>query len=276
MSRLITPAGQAMSELAARVAEGQRMSRGRKYHRQGKVFDLDVNPGIVTASVAGSRAEPYEVSIACKHANENERRASMEEPDAAVPRVVDVAFTCICPDWGDPCKHGVAVLLAFAEAVDADASLLYTWRKILDVVPPPPPGTESLEIHGPGSTAGLAPRHDADGGDAQPGLAGNVVDLASRRVAKLRTELGDSIKDPAAVAKRAERQRTEPEPEPRSSALVQFFSGEMPTVATDLVGPLDEVQLDAYGRARIPVEDVNAAEIIADALESVAEHWLKR
>jgi prophage tail gpP-like protein len=50
----------------------------------------------------------------------------------------------------------------------------------------------------------------------------------------------------------------------------------MPTVATDLVGPLGEMQLDAYGRARIPVEDVNAAEVIADALESVAEHWLKR
>jgi len=117
MSRLRTPAGQAMSELAARVAEGQRMSRGRKYHRHGNVFDLDVGPGLVTASVEGSRAEPYDVSIACKHANENERRASMDNPEAAAPRVVDVAFTCICPDWGDPCKHGVAVLLLTAVAL---------------------------------------------------------------------------------------------------------------------------------------------------------------
>ena len=37
-------------------------------------------------------------------------------------------FDCTCPDWDDPCKHGVAVLTELAERVAYDPSLLATWR----------------------------------------------------------------------------------------------------------------------------------------------------
>ena len=80
MSRLRTAAAQQLAELAARVAEGRRLSRGRRYQRQGQVFDLVVAAGIVTGLVAGSRAEPFVVSIACRHGNEMERRAAAAAP----------------------------------------------------------------------------------------------------------------------------------------------------------------------------------------------------
>lgn len=247
MNRLRTAAAQQLAELAARVAEGQRLSRGRRYQRQGNVFDLDVAPGMVTALVAGSRAEPYEVSIACRHANENERRAAADAPTGAVPRVVDIAFTCICPDWGDPCKHGVAVMLAFAEAVDFDTSLLFTWRSIDDVVAPPPPGTESLEIHAP-----------------RPAREPAVQPVP---VSEIRAQLADELV--GATGRR--------DPEPAMSAeLEQFFGGAMPSGIEDLIGPIDEMQVGAYDRVRIAIDEADAAAVFADALESIADHWLNR
>jgi uncharacterized Zn finger protein len=40
-----------------------RLGRGRAYARAGRVFDLDVKPGIVTAKVTGSDSEPYDVTL---------------------------------------------------------------------------------------------------------------------------------------------------------------------------------------------------------------------
>lgn len=257
MNRLRTAAGQQLAELAARVAEGQRLSRGRRYQRQGHVFDLEVAPGMVTGLVAGSRAEPYEVSIACRHANDNERRAAAAAATGAVPRVVDIAFTCICPDWGDPCKHGVAVMLAFAEAVDFDTSLLFTWRSIDDVVPPPPAGTESLEIHAPRAV---------DEAAAQP-----------VPVSEIRAQLADVLD--AADELVAPTDRRDPDPESgstMSAAVEQFFHGAMPSGVEDLIGPIDELQLGAYDRVRIAIDEADAAAVFADALESIADHWLNR
>ncbi|MEG6552546.1 hypothetical protein V6C53_20120, partial [Desulfocurvibacter africanus] len=42
---------------------GARLSRGRSYARKGQVADLSVTPGEVRASVQGSRARPYAVSV---------------------------------------------------------------------------------------------------------------------------------------------------------------------------------------------------------------------
>lgn len=272
MSRLRTTAAQELAELAAKVAEGRRLSRGRRYQTQGNVADLDVSDGILTASVIGSRAEPYEVSISCKPANENERRAAMVDPAGAVPRVIDVAFTCICPDWGDPCKHGVAVLLEFAREVDGDASQLLTWRGIHGVVAPPPPGTESL-VDDPG------PVLRTDGG-----RAGRIrSDRASSRQAvrsldEVKAELDPVLADPdELIRRRGLGEAGDVEPTiGESSVLAEFFQGAMPEEADGLVGPLDEVQLDVYHHVRIPLERVDAAPVLADAIDAIADFWLGR
>lgn len=232
MSRLRTAAGQELAELAARLADGARLTRGRKYQRQGNVMELDISPGWVTAQVLGSRREPYTVSIATKAANENERRAAASDPSGAVPRVLDIAFTCICPDWGDPCKHGVAVLLELAAQADDDPSLLLEWRGIRDLVPPPPAGTESL------------------------------VDTGDR-----------STSEPAATRRSREGAGEPVEPQLEGS-LLEFFHGAMPTVATELVGPLEERQPDTFRHVRIPLERLDAAPIFAAAADAIADHWL--
>ena len=269
MSRLRTAAAQELAELAARVAEGQRLSRGRRYQLQGNVADLDVSDGILTASVIGTRAEPYEVSISCKPANENERRASMADPAGAVPRVIDVAFTCICPDWGDPCKHGVAVLLEFAREVDGDAAQLLRWRGIHDVVAPPPPGTESLDhpTTAANPVVGVTPR---------PATTTPRPPVPS--LAELKAELDPVLADPVELVRRRhldEAAEAEPAVE-ESSMLVEFFQGAMPDEVVDLVGPLDEAQIDVYHHVRVPLERVDAAPVIADAIDTIADFWLGR
>jgi len=239
MSRLHNREAQDLAELAARVAEGARLSRGRSYQRKRLVQNLDVEPGMVTARVRGSRAQPYEVSIACRHANENERSAVTRNISAAVPAPLEVAFTCVCPDWGDPCKHGVAVLLEFAREVDDDATLLLRWRSLEDLTPPPPGGTESLNP----PVSKLAPATRSNSGQVRSDGPSAVVPI-------------DTLDE--------------------NTELDEFFNGAMPREGDSLIGPLDEVQIDVYRRAHIMLETLDAAPVVDSALEAIAEHWLNR
>ena len=45
---------------------GARLTRGRRYARQGQVLSIEVDCGKVTASVQGSRSRPYQVEIILK------------------------------------------------------------------------------------------------------------------------------------------------------------------------------------------------------------------
>jgi len=47
---------------------------------------------------------------------------------AVVPSARDLSFECSCPDWDDPCKHSIAVMIRFAELVAEDPSSLRRWR----------------------------------------------------------------------------------------------------------------------------------------------------
>ncbi|MFN3215132.1 MAG: SWIM zinc finger family protein [Acidimicrobiales bacterium] len=144
MIRLSTAAGQALAELVVELADADRLTRGRSYQRKGYAGRVDVTPGAAQVTVSGSRDEPYLVTVAVREATENVRTAAADDVAAAVPGAGDVGFSCDCPDWGDPCKHGVAALLQLAREVDDDPGLLLRWRGIEDVVPPAPPGTGPL------------------------------------------------------------------------------------------------------------------------------------
>src|ERR1700732_4068891 len=54
---------------------GGRLTRGRSYARRGQVVDLQVTPGVVNATVQGSRADPYKVKISLKKIERGERAA---------------------------------------------------------------------------------------------------------------------------------------------------------------------------------------------------------
>jgi hypothetical protein len=111
-----------ISSLVASMTDPSRLSRGRTYARQGAVADLDVDDGIVTGSVQGSRAQPYEVTVRAAPAH------AFDSLIALVPEHDEVTFLCSCPDWDDPCKHAVAVMIAFAELVAEEPEALRLWR----------------------------------------------------------------------------------------------------------------------------------------------------
>ncbi len=104
-------ASAAWSAMVTASAEPARFRRGRQYLRDNAVVELDVLPGQLIGEVQGSRASAYEVVIAVP-----------QLPGAAdltavrlTPAATDVRYRCTCPDWESPCKHAVAVALAFGE-----------------------------------------------------------------------------------------------------------------------------------------------------------------
>lgn len=137
-------------------AMGSRLTRGRTYARKGQVVSLDVVPGQVRASVQGSRAKPYRVTIGLpvfpeivwaraeialsEQALPSARLLAGEVPpeleelfaDAGAPlfprSVNELDQHCTCPDWEVPCKHLAATFYLLAEAFDDDPFLVLRWR----------------------------------------------------------------------------------------------------------------------------------------------------
>jgi hypothetical protein len=84
----------------------------------------------VEAEVAGSRSHGYEVTIDTLLATGAQPEVS-NTPAALmslVPEADDLRYSCTCPDWEAPCKHAIAVLLAFAAEVGDRPELLRVWR----------------------------------------------------------------------------------------------------------------------------------------------------
>jgi uncharacterized Zn finger protein len=135
---------------------GGRLQRGRTYARAGQVVHLALGPGIVVATVQGSRLEPYRVTIRVERLTDEQWgdveaalatravfRAKLlagEMPqeiedvfdDVGVPLfpelLADFDMDCTCPDWGLPCKHQAAVLYLLAERFDDDPFQVLLWR----------------------------------------------------------------------------------------------------------------------------------------------------
>ena len=137
-------------------ALGSRLTRGKNYARRGQVVSLGVAPGVVTASVQGSRKSPYKVSIGlpafselvwakvevtlAEQAIHSARLLAGEMPRdleevflaAGAPlfpqRAKDLTLSCSCPDWEVPCKHLAATFYLLAESFDDDPFAILLWR----------------------------------------------------------------------------------------------------------------------------------------------------
>jgi uncharacterized Zn finger protein len=150
--------GQRWIEALEHVLRGDsaRLARGRTYARAGRTHDLVVKGRQVTAKVTGSRARPYEITIALTELGEaawrkaivgmaRKARFSAELLAGEMPREIDQVFReagvslfprtradlrtrCSCPDWGDPCKHVAATHYVLGEAFDRDPFLLFELR----------------------------------------------------------------------------------------------------------------------------------------------------
>jgi uncharacterized Zn finger protein len=140
------------------ISEGYsgRLARGRVYARTGRVHDLVVAAGKVTASVTGSRPEPYQVTIELDTLSDSawsqaiqamagQARFAADLLAGQMPAELDEAFqaagtslfpveeadletTCSCPDWANPCKHVAATHYVLGEALDRDPFLLLELR----------------------------------------------------------------------------------------------------------------------------------------------------
>lgn len=135
-----------------------RLSRGRSYARKGQVTSIEIEQGLVTAFVQGTRKKPYQIKLGFEtvsadakemlllrfreHSSFAARLLAGEMPEemesafmeAGIPlfpkRVEMRRFKCTCPDDATPCKHIVAVLLLIAEVIDDDPFLLLKLRGI--------------------------------------------------------------------------------------------------------------------------------------------------
>ncbi|MDB4943597.1 MAG: hypothetical protein JWP97_3131 [Labilithrix sp.] len=133
-----------------------RLERGKTYARGGRVHDLLVAAGQVTARVTGSRPEPYAVTITLPPLGDEtwegaiarlagRARFAAELLAGVMPKDVDDAFeaagaslfpgrggelgtTCSCPDWANPCKHVAATHYVLGDAFDRDPFLLFELR----------------------------------------------------------------------------------------------------------------------------------------------------
>lgn len=137
-------------------SKSNRITRGKRYARKGQVVDLNVENGVVSATVQGARSDPYEITIRGDALDEEtwhqvERamadRAAFaaqlltEEMPPDIEEVFeacdvslfpqsyrDMATNCTCPDTANPCKHIAAVFYILAEQFDEDPFLIFRWR----------------------------------------------------------------------------------------------------------------------------------------------------
>lgn len=132
-----------------------RLPRGRSYLRQGKVYNLKIVPGKISAQVAGS--ELYETcvhiqplpkeqwqDIVAAGAGEVESMLDLlagklgdgllrllTVPERGLfPKPKEIRFDCSCPDYADMCKHVSALLYGVGVQLDTKPELLFTLRGV--------------------------------------------------------------------------------------------------------------------------------------------------
>jgi hypothetical protein len=135
LQREPTPAGRLAASLlsvtVAGLADPQRFRRGKAYLADHAVTRLELSEGVLLATVVGGRPEAYHVTITVETVTRPDDLG--QAPDRAhvarlIPRGDELLFSCSCPDWDDPCKHGVAALLALAAEFGSRPELLASWR----------------------------------------------------------------------------------------------------------------------------------------------------
>lgn len=132
-----------------------RLPRGRSYLRQGLVYNLSVEAGLVTAQVLGSSM--YEVSVqiaplpaeawagmqaACAgqvgslldllsgNLGAGVMEVICDRDKGIFPAPKEIKMSCTCPDWADMCKHVAAVMYGVGVKFDTDGALFFRLRQV--------------------------------------------------------------------------------------------------------------------------------------------------
>jgi uncharacterized Zn finger protein len=134
---------------------GGRLTAGRSYLRKGQLYNFTIEPGRVTAEVAGGAL--YEVQVRVRPMEEASWTALVEKCQGRVSNALDllagklsdevmrditategglfpapseVAVICNCPDYADVCKHGAAVLYAIGLELDQRPASFFHLRGV--------------------------------------------------------------------------------------------------------------------------------------------------
>lgn len=151
---------------------GARLGRGRNYAQLGQVREMTIQPGEITAEVQGADTAPYQLSvkmpvldaekvwlllhdmpicaaqIAARSLPVSLNEALLQHNLHLFPESrADMQFHCTCKDWTRPCKHILAALCLFTDAVAVDPLLLLRFRGIIfpDETPNLTPQTLPIE-----------------------------------------------------------------------------------------------------------------------------------
>ena len=134
----------------------KRLERGRSYAREGNVLPIDFADSKAKATVQGSDAQPYRVSISLDSFSKEDwdfAIAKMSEKAiftaqllaGEMPESIEAAFTasglslfpftlnevrsrCSCPDKANPCKHIAAVYYQLGDRFSEDPFIIFQLR----------------------------------------------------------------------------------------------------------------------------------------------------
>ncbi len=132
-----------------------RLPRGRTYVRNGSVFHLEIDRGVVRARVSGSRNYDVEIEIKpltrtswaalkkqCRgeigsllellqgRFSDHVMKLMCDSKKGLFPRVREISLDCSCPDWATMCKHVAAVLYGVGARLDEQPDLLFVLRGV--------------------------------------------------------------------------------------------------------------------------------------------------
>ena len=133
-----------------------RLPRGQKYVRSGAVVDLQIQKGIITARVQGTRRTPYKIEIRISPLSQQRCDEIMDRCTTRVdtlenllsgsfpesmkdvflgdgglfPTPREISFSCSCPDWAVMCKHVAAVMYGIGVRLDENPFYFFLLRSI--------------------------------------------------------------------------------------------------------------------------------------------------
>mgnify|MGYP001190447346 CR=1 FL=1 len=132
-----------------------RLPRGRTYARNGSVIDLNIKPGLISATVSGS--EIYKIQIKIKTMDQQAYKKIItkcrgeisslidllsgkfskgimtivaDEKTGLFPKKSEISFGCDCYDYADMCKHVAAVLYGVGHRLDHHPEELFLLRGV--------------------------------------------------------------------------------------------------------------------------------------------------